>query len=425
MAALALGELPVAEVAVDDALRSDGLDPDEELATRLIQARLFEAQGQKARALRVYEAISAARLDSLAAPAQLHATQIKFEQGKITPAQAASALDGLRYRWRGDATELDTIRELGQIYISLGRYREALEALRSAGQRLPDLPQAVQLQADLNSAFRTLFLDGQADGLQPIQALALFYDFKELTPVGADGDQMVRRLARRLVDVDLLSQAADLLKYQAEHRLDGVPRAEVATDLATIQLMNRQPEAALDALNSSRTTILPTALSVQRRLIESRAWLGLGQYDHALEILENDRSGDADAVRAEVQWKKHDWSGASALLERRLGDRWKNPAPLSGEEEASLLRAGVAMSLAGDEGGLTRLRGHYQGFIDKAHAPDALRVALSGLNGAQLTGGDFTKAAAANDSFASWVQAMKQRFRDASSQASAGTPPRG
>ncbi len=424
-AALALGELPVAEVAVDDALRSDGLDPDEELATRLIQARLFEAQGQKARALRVYEAISAARLDSLAAPAQLHATQIKFEEGKITPAQAASVLDGLRYRWRGDATELDTIRELGQIYISLGRYREALEALRSAGQRLPDLPQAVQLQADLHSAFRTLFLDGQADGLQPIQALALFYDFKELTPIGADGDQMVRRLARRLVDVDLLSQAADLLKYQAEHRLDGVPRAEVATDLATIQLMNRQPEAALDALNSSRTTILPTALSAQRRLIEARAWLGLGQYDHATEILENDRSGDADAVRAEVEWKKHDWSGASALLERRLGDRWKNPAPLNGDEEASLLRAGVAMSLAGDEGGLTRLRGRYQGFIDKAHAPDALRVALSGLNGAQLTGGDFTKAAAENDSFATWVQAMKQRFRDASSQASAGTPPRG
>ena len=424
-AALALGQLPVAEVAVDDALRSQGLDPDEELATRLVQARLFEAQGQKARALRVYQAISAARMDYLAAPAQLHATQIKFDLGQVTPIQAANSLDGLRYRWRGDATELDTIRELGQIYISLGRYREALEALRSAGQRLPDLPQAVQLQDDLRSAFRTLFLDGQADGLQPIQALALFYDFKELTPVGADGDQMVRRLARRLVDVDLLSQAADLLKYQAEHRLDGVPRAEVATDLATIQLMNRQPEAALDALNSSRSTLLPSALTAQRRLVEARAWLGLGQYDHAIEILEADRSGDADGIRAEVDWKKHDWAGASALFERRLGDRWKNPAPLNPDEESTLLRAGVALSLAGDETGLTRLRGHYQGYIAQAHAPDALRVALSGMSGAQLTSGDFTKAAAENDSFVNWVQAMKQRFRDAGNQASAATPPRG
>src|SRR5436190_869833 len=104
----------------------------------------------------------------------------------------------LRYRWRGDATELETIRALGQLYLAQGRYREALEALRSAGKRLPDLPEALQLQADLSAAFRTLFLDGSADGLEPIQALALFYDFKELTPLGADGDLMVRKLVRRL-----------------------------------------------------------------------------------------------------------------------------------------------------------------------------------------------------------------------------------
>ena len=183
-----------------------------------------------------------------------------------------------------------------------------LEALRSAGKRLPDLPQAVELQSDLSSAFRNLFLDGQADGLQPIQALALFYDFKELTPIGADGDLMVRRLARRLVDVDLLTQAAELLKYQADNRLDGVPRAEVSTDLAMIDLMNRRPEDALQELNSSRTTLLPTSLNAQRRVIESRAWLELGQYDHALELLQSDKGDDAQAIRAEVSWKQNDWA---------------------------------------------------------------------------------------------------------------------
>ena len=105
-----------------------------------------------------------------------------MELGQITPAQAADVFDGLRYRWRGDATELETIRALGQLYLGQGRYREALEALRSAGKRLPDLPEALQLQADLAAAFRALFLDGLADGLEPIQALALFCDFKELAP---------------------------------------------------------------------------------------------------------------------------------------------------------------------------------------------------------------------------------------------------
>jgi len=409
--AIQLGQYPVADAAIDTALSVD-LDPVEEMSVRLVQAQLFEAEGQKNRALRVFDVLSGARQGFLSAPALLHATQIRQEQSQITPSAAADIYDSLRYRWRGDATELDTIRALGQIYISMGRYREALEALRSAGQRLPDLPQSVQLQTDLNSAFRTLFLDGQADGLQPIQALALFYDFKELTPIGADGDLMVRRLARRLVDVDLLTQAAELLKYQADNRLDGVPRAEVSTDLAMIDLMNRRPEDALQAINSSRTTLLPPSLNAQRRVIESRAWFELGQYDHALEIIQTDKTDDAQAIRAEVSWKQHDWAGAGGMFEKLLGERWKTAAsPLTTDEEAKLLRAGIAYSLAGDDGSLTRLHDHYQGFIAGASAPDALKVALSGMNGAQLTSTDFTRTSAENDSFVGWVQAMKERFR--------------
>jgi tetratricopeptide (TPR) repeat protein len=425
-AAVELGSNAIAEAEVKVAL-DNSTDPVENLATRLIQAKVFEADGDKGRALAVYQAISNVNLPWLSAPALLHATQIRMAQGDLTPTQAADVLDGLRYRWRGDATELDTIRALGQIYLNLGRYREALEALRSAGQNLPDLPEAVGLQNDLAAAFRSLFLDGQADGLQPVQALALFYDFKELTPIGEDGDQIVRRLARRLIDVDLLGQAAELLKYQEENRLDGVPRAQVASDLATIDLMNRQPEAAIDALNESRTTLLPTALTAQRRVIESRAWLMLGQYDHALEIIEGDKSADAGGVRADVAWKKHDWASAAAQLEAMLGDRWKNPAPLAVEEEGTLLRCAISLSLAGDDAGLTRLRGQYQGFVDHAQSPDALRVALAGLNPGSGTGEDFANAAAESDSFVGWVQAMKQRFRQASPgpTAVAGTPNRG
>ncbi|HEY3887940.1 MAG TPA: endoglucanase [Caulobacteraceae bacterium] len=412
-AAIELGSNAIAEAEVKVAL-DNSTDPVENLATRLIQAKVFEAEGEKDRALGVYQAISNVDLPWLSAPALLHATQIRMAQGSLTPTQAADILDGLRYRWRGDATELDTIRALGQIYLSLGRYREALEALRSAGQNLPDLPEAVGLQNDLAAAFRSLFLDGQADGLQPVQALALFYDFKELTPIGEDGDQIVRRLARRLIDVDLLGQAAELLKYQEENRLDGVPRAQVASDLATIDLMNRQPEAAIDALNESRTTLLPAALTAQRRVVESRAWLMLGQYDHALEIIEGDKSADAGGVRADVAWKKHDWASAAAQLEAMLGERWKNPAPLAVDEEGTLLRCAISLSLAGDDAGLTRLRGQYQGFVDHAQSPDALRVALAGLSPGSGTGEDFAKAAAESDSFVGWVQAMKQRFRQAS-----------
>lgn len=421
-AALALGDVNGAQARIKLALM-DKTDPLEELATRLVEAEVVEALGYKDRALRIYAAVAGAPTDSLSAPATLRATKIRLETGKITPVQAADTFAALRYRWRGDATELETIRALGQLYLGQGRYREALEALRGAGGRLPDLPEAVKLQADLGAAFRALFLDGAADGLEPIQALAMFYDFRELTPLGADGDLMVRKLVRRLVDVDLLDQAADLLKYQAENRLDGVPRAQVATDLALIYLMDRRPEQALQAINSSRTTILPGPLNTERRLVEARALTGLGRYDHALEVLERDKGGEAQDLRAEILWKQKSWSAAGGMFEKSLGDRWKQAGPLSAEEEGKLLRTGVAYSLAGDDAALTRVQQRYAGFYEQARNPEALRVALTGVQSGRLNVGDFGRVAADNEAFAGWVDKMKQRFREAPASAGPAKPP--
>ncbi len=412
LAALAQGDANTAEARIRLAL-ADKPDVTEELATRLVQARIFEQEGHQDRALKMYAAIATAPFESLSSPALLRATQIRLQTGQVTPVQAATVFDGLRYRWRGDATELETIRALGQLYLVQGRYREALEALRSAGTRLPDLPEALQLQSDLSTAFRALFLDGMADGLEPVQALALFYDFKELAPIGSDGDQMVRKLVRRLVDVDLLGQAAELLKYQVDNRLDGVPKAQVATDLAVIYLMDRQPEKALEAINGSRTTVLPAVLNSERRVIEARGWAGVGRYDSALEIIERDSSKDAADLRAEIAWKQKDWPKAGPTFEKALGDRWKNPAPLTAEEEGKLLRAGVAYSLAGDDAALSRLNGQYNGFYAAAHNPDALRIALAGMSGGRLSVADFGRVSADNEAFAGWVAKMKVRFREA------------
>ncbi|HEX2815733.1 MAG TPA: endoglucanase, partial [Phenylobacterium sp.] len=261
-----------------------------------------------------------------------------------------------------------------------------------------------------------------ADGLEPVQALALFQDFKELTPIGSDGDLMVRKLVRRLVDVDLLDQAAELLKYQADNRLDGVPRAQVATDLAVIYLMDKKPEKAIEAINGSRTTVLPNALNAERRLIESRAWAGVGRYDAALEIIEKDTTQEGQDLRAEITWKQKDWAKAGPQFEKALGARWKNPAALSADEEGKLLRAGVAYSLAGDDAALTRLSSQYKGFFDAAHNPEALRIALTGVSTNRLSVADFGRVSADNEAFAGWVDKMKVRFKTRPAPVGTGKP---
>jgi tetratricopeptide (TPR) repeat protein len=418
-AALGVNDLPTArnEIVLAGGLK---IDPVDAARLKLLQARLLEAQGQLDGALPLYDQVGVDPYGALSAPATLHAVQIRLQQGKMKPADAETALDSLRFRWRGDATELETARTLGRLYLSQGQYRQALETLRSANGRLPDLPAAVSISTDLSNIFKTLFLNGGADGLQPIQALALFYDFKDLTPIGADGDQMVRKLSHRLVDVDLLDQAAELLKYQVDNRLDGVPKAEVSTDLAMIDLMDKKPEDALSALNNSRTTLLPTALNARRRLIEARAHLALGRYDNAIELLQGDKTPEASDIRAEIAWRQKNWPQAAGLFEAELGDRWKNAAPLTGDEQGRLVRAGTAYSLAGDDKSLARLRDRYGKQADAGTAPNVVKVALAGVDGGQLTAADFARAVSDETVFEGWVAAMKKRFASESSPFSGG-----
>lgn len=420
MGALEAGDKESARELLAYVFGQNDVPPLDQLAARLVQAKLFEMDGQNDVALKVYKAVARTPMDGVATPGKLGVIRLEMAKGTLKADAAARQLEALKWRWRGDGTELAVIRTLGELYLSQGLYREALTALKTAGPRITSLPGGTKLQIDLDAAFRALFLEGAADGLQPVQALALFFDFRELTPVGADGDEMVRRLARRLIDVDLLDQAAELLKYQAENRLDGVAKAQVSANLAAVYLMNRQAEPALQALWSSRNTLLPTAVAQERRALEARALMELGRYDHALEVLGRDATPQARQVRAEILWKQENWAEAAALYEQRLGDRWRDTTPLTPVEESELIRAGVGYSLSNNSAALTRLSQRYGRFAEGARSSGAIRISLAGLDGVGAGGAaDFANLSAQADTYAGWIAQTKAQFRERNPQGEA------
>jgi hypothetical protein len=133
-----------------------------------------------------------------------------------------------------------------------------------------------------------------------------------------------------------------------------------------------------------------------------------------MEIIGADSSPDAVAVKAEIYWKQGEWALAASALERSLG---RPGMALSAGEEARLLKAATAYSLAGDERALSRLRGRYTPLLNTARQPDALRVALSGMD-ETYSAADLTRAVSETDAFSGWVGEMKRRFR-----AKSTTPP--
>jgi tetratricopeptide (TPR) repeat protein len=377
-AALELNDVAAADAAASAAL---GEAPTQtlRLEARLVQARITAARGDAAGALTLFDELSRARDEEVAVRASLESIRMKRASGAMRAIDCVEPLEALRFRWRGDALELAIVGTLGEVYSELGRWREALATMRVAADRFPADPAARQLRADMGTLFERLFLDGEADQLEPIQALGLFYEFADLTPVGPNGDRIVRLLSGRLVHVDLLEQAAQLLQHQVDERLTGVGKAQVAADLAAIYLMDSQPERALVAINASRQPNMPTPLLAERRILEARAFLGLGRLDNAVELVERDRSEDAQRVRGEAAWRARDWERAAVELRTLVGMR-NRAQPLDADGRQTVLRMGIALTLSGNEAGVRQLYRDYAGDMAGTDEADAFEVVASGIN---------------------------------------------
>lgn len=372
-AALSTGDLAAAEAAIA-AARGSAASPDLTAQVQLMQARLAKARGDLKGALAMFEQIAKARDEASAVRASLEIVRIRRELQEMTAQEAVDALEALRFRWRGDGIELETIQALGHTYSEMNRWREGLSAMRVASMRFGSHPTARRMRVDMGALFERLFLDGEADKLEPIQALGLFYEFRDLAPFGPDGDRMIRLLAARLIAVDLLDKAAELMKHQVENRLEGLGQAQIAVDLAAIYMQDGKYAEALDAINTTRQPRLPPDLIAERRIMEANALLKLGRFDHAVEIVEKDRSPDGQRIRAEAAWRQKEWSQASAMLAPLLPS---GAAALTPDERRLVLRAAMAAVYADDTRSLAALERRFGARMQGTPEADAFEVIAS------------------------------------------------
>ena len=289
-----------------------------------------------------------------AAEAKLLEALLRNRRNELSLADLTRELEILAVTWRGDAIELKTLNKLTQVYAETGRYADALGAAKTATRLQPNSELSRQSQDAASALFAELYLGSKGDDLKPVDALAMFYEFRELTPIGRRGDEMIRRLADRLASIDLLDQAAELLQYQVDKRLEGAARAQVAARLAMVYLTNRKPDRAIGALRLTRISDLSGELRQQRLLLEARAQSDIGRHDLALDIISNLTGREAIRLRSDIYWASRQWREASEQIELYYGERWRDFKPLNGAEKSDVIRAVVGYALAGDAIGLGR-----------------------------------------------------------------------
>ncbi|MFD2234909.1 tetratricopeptide repeat protein [Phaeospirillum tilakii] len=302
--------------------------------------------------------------------------ELQLRLGKITPDQAISELEKMRFAWRGEDFEFQLLKRLGELQLDAKRYGEGLRTLRQLTVNYSGHNNIPAVLADMSNAFSRLFLAGEADKLPPVTAIGLYDEFQELTPSGPAGDEMIRRLADRLASVDLLDRASDLLRHQVEQRLTGLDKARIGSRLAFLNISNRKPAQALEALDLSEVPGIPADLAAQRRYLRVQALDDLGRSAEALALIINDQSEEAGRLRGEINWRLKKWPEAAAALESALEKPLGN-RPLDPAMSHRVLDTATAMTLAHDERGLARLRRNFGPLMEKTEQAGAFNLLTS------------------------------------------------
>ncbi|MEH2536296.1 MULTISPECIES: tetratricopeptide repeat protein [unclassified Bradyrhizobium] len=383
----------------------------------VLRGRLAEALGHDKDALDAYRFAAQSSDREASAEASLLQALLRHRRGELGQAELIRELETLSVIWRGDAIELKALNKLTQLYAENGRYAEALSAAKTATKLQPNSELSRQGQDAASALFTDLYLGQKGDDMKPVDALAMFYEYRELTPIGRRGDEMIRRLADRLAAVDLLDQAAELLQYQVDKRLEGAARAQVAARLAMVYLANRKPDRAITALRLTRISDLSGELRQQRLLLEARAQSDVGRHDLALDIISNLTGREAIRLRSDIYWASRQWREASEQIELYYADRWRDFKPLNAAEKSDIIRAVVGYALAEDAIGLARFREKYAplmiGEADRFAFETASKPAAS--NSAEFA--LIAKMAASVDTLDGFIREMRIRFPDATARA--------
>ncbi len=282
-------------------------------------------------------------------------------RGKITRAEAIQKLDGLRFAWRGDEIELELLRRLGTLYLADGDYRNGLTVLRQAASSFPDGATTRAITDTMTQAFSKLFLEGAATALPPLVALALYEDFHELTPPGDAGNEMIRRLADRLVSVELLDRAGNLLDRQVHFRLQGIEKARVGAQLAVIRLLDRKPD---------------------------------------------------DLLRADITFRSQKWKEAAQVYGRLVGAVDPNVARLDGPMGNLVLNWAIALSMSNDQATLATVRQRFANAMDRGPLREAFGLITNPSEGALNDFTTLTKRFTELDRYQSFLSSYRERLKN-------------
>ena len=328
---------------------------------------LFEQEaGQFDQAIATWDQVAEGDNRKARAHAIFDRTDLLLKLKRLTVDAAIDQLEKLRFAWRGDDFELAVLRRLGNLQVEGKHFRDALKTLRQAAIFFPNNPATPAVTEKMHKTFEDLYLGDDINNISAIKAVALYDEFRELTPAGDKGDELIRRLADRMVGVELFGRAEELLLHQIDFRLTGHEKARVAARLALVYLLDNKPQQALDVLDDSDSPELGDDLVAQRLHLRARALLDLDKGQEAMALLGDDLTPEAELLRIENYRKEKNYGAMADSFQRLVGSDPGNIADGFSDQRAQyVLNWAINLAMSGRERELDMVKRRYGALMAK------------------------------------------------------------
>ncbi len=361
-----------------DVLKSSQGDENRKANILYLNAQKFDLQGYPRNAVREYANVVNMKSQKYSSLARFEKAGLELKLGAISNQKAIAEYERLRYAWGEPSFKLKLLDKLASVYAADKNYYQALQTYKEA--LTIAAPKNKQLIIDkMIKLFEDVYINNRADNMPPLKALAMYRDFEWLAPRSSRYSEIVQRLADRLVAVDLLDRAAELLKEQLRI-VDLAPeqRSKIGTRLALIYLFQEDNIAALDVLDKTEQEITSPSIAQHRKIIRAKALSNLDRTGDALKLLQDDFTKNAILLKSDIYWKSGNWNNAADTIKYLI----EKPVPgqkLSDEQISYVLDWATALKKSGKETVIVRLRNKFLPYFDKTPYYSTFNVLTSNL----------------------------------------------
>ena len=336
-------------------------------------AKKLDILGYPLNAIREYRNTANTTSEKYSAYARYNILEIEKRTGSTKNKEAIAEYEKLRYAWQEKKFKEKVLDALATTYAEGRDYSRALSTLQTL-KSLVDPEQEDQVTQRMVKIFENIYINNQDSSSASLKSLALYNDYSWLAPLSKYYNNIIPKLADRLVAADLLDQAYEILAEQyTKGNLTPQEKAVVGTRMALINLFNESPGEALNILDKTEHEDLTPTIVAHRRLIRAKALSALGEPEAALELLRDDYSKNGLMMKSEIYWDNGQWAEAADTIKYLI----EKPQPgqkLSEEQTQLVLDWATALKKAGRETVIVRLKNTFEPFFKDTPYSSAFKV---------------------------------------------------